>query len=259
MKKIITLSGVSVANDALPRVSATAAERTLASIPNLLLWMQAGARFETSTGFKDRAHGHALDTSAPPENQWTRGTFTGGATAMVGPDSAAANYEVPAGVEVDPDRWSVAVVAEIPSTVASTNHGLIGLPRSYVDGDIALRMSFSASNTVRIYGATGLETRISHAGGEWIDAPALIVATFSVENGLSLRVNGAQVAAASADLRPLTDGSFHIGQSTVSAYHINTFAGKLGHLLMFNADLSAVENAGYLAALEAVLMTEYGI
>lgn len=260
MKKIITLTGVTVDNDALPRVAATASEQALASIPGLFLWLQAGGKYQAgSSAFRDRAGGGLFTTAAEAHQLWGQVAMTGGRPAIQGPDANAANYLLPENAAIRPDQWAMATVLEMPSSLAGANNSLLGLVRDSEPGVIAPRIAFNPKNTLLVYGPETGVRRLEYTGEQWSNKPALIVLTFSTERGFALRVNGHLVAENAADRRPLNETEFQIGQSTALPAHPNTFGGRLGHLLMFNADLTAVENAGYLRVLERELMGFYGI
>lgn len=260
MKKIIRLAGVNVANDALPRVEATPGEMLLASIPELIFWLQAGARHQVdATTYRDRSRGATLSTVAASQYRYAQGAFASGAPALVGVDGATANYVPSLGTDLRPDRWTVATVVQVPDTLASDNNGLLGMQVSHTTGAIGMRIDFRHVQGIRLLGESAADSRVFYVGSQWKAGPALIVFTFSQENGLTLRVNGAEVARNASDRRVLTDTRWKLGQSGTAAFHNFAFSGRIGHLMMFNTDLAALQNRGYLAGLESVLKSFYGI
>lgn len=255
MKKIIKLEGVHVDNDALPFVAATEEDRTLAAIPGLFFWLQGGPQFATSaTDLVDRAQGRRV-VAKSPATAWTQGNFSNGAPALIGPNGTSSSYDV-AGAEFALDRWSVAMVVNIPSA-ASGNDEVTSYPESLSTGaPLVPRIGFNSSKEFTI--REGLPTeRLRESGTAWVDNDALLLATFSVQRGISFFVNGA-LARHVEDYRPLGDGAFHLGAQGLPQSS-GGFSGHLGHLMLFNEDLSSVENTGYRRVLEQILMDKYGI
>lgn len=257
MKKIIKLEGVRVDNDALPFVAATEEDRTLAAIPGLFFWLQGGPQFAASaTDLTDRAQGRRV-VAKRPATAWTQGNFSNGAPALIGPSGTSSSYDV-AGAEFALDRWSVAMVVNIPSSgsgndeVTSYTDGLDGQS----DPPLVPRIGFNSSKNFTIREGMPAE-RLRESGTAWVDNDALLLATFSVQRGISFFVNG-DLARHVADYRPLDDGKFHLGAQALPQSS-GGFGGRLGHLMLFNEDLSSVENTGYRRVLERILMAKYGI
>lgn len=254
MRKIIKLEGVHVDNDALPIVAASEEERTLASIPGLFFWLQGGPQFASGTDLRDRAGGR-LVTSKSPGTAWTQGTFANGAPALIGPNGTSSSYDV-GGAEFALDRWSIAMVVNIPSG-ASGNDEVTSYPESLSTGaPLVPRIGFNSSKEFTIREGMPAE-RMREAGTAWVDNDALLLATFSVQRGISFFVNG-DLTRHVADYRPLGDGKFHLGAQGLPQSS-GGFSGRLGHLMLFNEDLSSVENTGYRRVLERILMDHYGI
>ena|SRR5690606_20825260 len=259
MKKIITLAGVSVANDALPRVSATEEERLLASLPGLFFWLQAGAQFQVDDAtLLERANGNQLTGLTPfPQYLWTQGQFDNGAPALVTPPDYPSNYAVPSNVRFALDRWTVAMVIEA-GPIGAVGHIMRWPEASEPPPQMRLRMGLDASGYFNVYRAIGESGyRIRATGNQWVEEPAIIVVGFSVERGLTIRVNGTEVSRAPDDKAPLDNGTFQLGSS--GTHGATTFKGKMGHFMGFNEDLTSPGNRGYVAALESVLMDQYGI
>ena len=258
MKKIIKLAGVTVANDNLPRVSSTDDERALASIPDLFFWLQPGAQFENDAGqFRERVNGRLL-TPVTTDYPWTHGSFSNGAPSLDAPLDRRSNYSVADGEEFAADRWTVAAVVNL-SSAGTVSDELIAYPGTPSTGVINVRLGFDTSRNMVLREGQSSSLRLSLAGTDWIDQACLVMATFSVENGIAFYVNGVRSAEAVADKRPLTDGAFRLGVQGTTGASTNAFSGKLGHVLLLNRDLSAPANAGYRQSLESILMSHYGI
>src|SRR5690606_26870729 len=259
MKKIITLAGVSVANDALPRVSATSEERLLASMPGLFFWLQAGPAFQVDEAtFLERANGRQLSGLTPySQFLWTQGQFDCGAPALVTPPDYPSNYAIASNVHFALDRWSVAMALEA-APVGTVGHITHWPDASTPTGEMRLRIGLDASGYLNVYRATGTSGyRIRATGNQWVGSPAVIVVGFSVERGLTIRVDVKKVSRAPDDKGPLDNCTLQLG--SLGTTDITTFKGKVGHFMGFNEDLTSPGNRGYMAALESILMDRYGI
>lgn len=254
MKRIITLTGVTVNNDTLPRVSASDEERTLASVPGLIAWIQAGSKFETESGaLRDRASGDFL-SPASSNGRFSQASFPNGAAALQFPDPSTRYRGAKSKVPLD--RWSVVFVAK--NDASGRVSELISAPFAMAPGERSLRLGFESDGGLRCWEGVG-QARWTVPDQGWSSEPKLIVVTFSLEYGFQIFVNGVKVAEYTSN-KPLTYGDWQIGaQGEGTGVQGTGFHGLLGHLMLFSSDLGAVENTGYRRAIENILMTHYGI
>ncbi len=258
MRKIIKLSGVTVDNETLPRVVVSSEERAIASMPQLLFWMQAGPSFASGNSFLDRATGEMI-VPRSTSNYWGQTSFPNGAPAIQAvPDDEAAIYLPGGNPRLNPDRWSVAAAVDVEYD-GSGRRELLSAAET-LSGELAIRLQWTVNGRLQLLGAAPGEVRLISSGVDMGSGPIVMMCTFSVERGIRFFMNGIEVAANPDDRQPLENTSFQIGGGPgITSASSAVFRGKLGHLLVFNTDLSAPENNGARLALNKILMDRYGI
>ena len=262
MKKITRLSGVRVSpGNGLARVVVSEDDLAVAQMPDLLMWIEAGARFKSDDDHSllDRVTGNRLyPLSTSDSNQLpVLGSFSSGADSLefavdgMQPYRAASEQEF----VLNPNEWSFVMV--LHPVAGNSPDEIIGPYDSETDPDsIHVRFGLSSSNKFNLWtGSTN--ARLSTPADAGFYGNDLIVAvTFNVTDGIKIMVNGVAVAENKTDLRPLTNPSFKIGGNGSTT---NIFGGKIGHILAFNTDISRDEYAGYREKMEAIFKARYGI
>lgn len=159
--------------------------------------------------------------------------------------------------DINPDRWTVwAVLAGEGNR--SRNFIILSDPGNSSSG-ISLSISYSmASGDLRIYeydaDTTGVPQRLSAPAGLNSGGLKLVMATFSIESGLKIFVNGELAAAAPEDRRALTRG-YQAGGYRM----FRLFRGRYGMAGILNLDLGAPQHVAYRQAVERFLMEKYVI
>lgn len=170
----------------------------------------------------------------------------------------------PIGANVDPDRWTVFSVINYADKAAGGASGGQWIARAaesnVIDGELILSVAVPRSGGSTFYvqeaGGGSAERVVGNMTPALIDrsTPTLLMATFSVERGLTLYDNGRQIERNESDKRPLThalEGSeLRFFQEGYSEYGLSG---------VINNDLSAPENEGFRRAMERFLMQKYGI
>lgn len=256
MKKIITLTGVQVQNEALPRVSVSPLDRLIASLPGMGLWLQGGEQFmNAGSVLRDRVNGRqVVPISTQQATWWTQGQFPSGRRALSAP-ATSSNYSV-GGAVFNRSAWSIVFVASVPDD-ATTKALISPLEMSPDAAKFYPRVMFDSAHSLVVYRGTAA-ARLATPATPFEGRAGLGIITFSVARGLNIFVNGALVASAATDISPLDEGGFRLGPPT--AAHSGTgFTGLLGHLLVLGVDLSDAYYEGYRTALTSALKSNYGI
>lgn len=122
-----------------------------------------------------------------------------------------------------------------------------------------LRVGFENSPQRMVFwrrGASGSDSsRLSHTPSVSINERVVLsVFSFSTARGITIRLNGAQVAYEPNDREPLAAG---YGANEWRMF--DRMNGLIGVSGLVNRDLTRVENAGWLAGMETFLMEKYSI
>lgn len=165
--------------------------------------------------------------------------------------------------DVDPERWTVfAVIKNDPEDVTGSgrarNFIVLSEPGDTADG-ISLSVSYSnQTGNFIVYeyddDVPNMPQRISVEAGLLDNELALVMATFSVENGIKAYVNGQLAGEEPDDKRPLTHG-YNADQYRF----FRLFRGQYGMAGILSADLGSPENEGHRRAIEKFLMNKYSI
>lgn len=140
-------------------------------------------------------------------------------------------------------------------TDAISNMNIIGQVGALDNNNYGLNLAFNVSGWLIAYKGTNVSQRIYHAGS-YLNQTNLYAVTFSTQNGISLRVNGQQVAVNAADTNAVTNPNLPVrifGNFTLSG----GFQGKIGTSFLCNVDL--LKDTDSLSKIESYLMTKYGI
>lgn len=190
-------------------------------------------------------------------------SFDNGTPAFLASDASTLRIEPQTG-DVDPDRWSVFFVVQDYATTSGYRQNIIVPVAGSTLGEVCLNIALNPYDNGRlvVYSTTSYSSVETEAGRIGYDAnlvstsisPQLFIVTFSIENGLTIRRNGVQVAVEANDRRPLTAG---FSKQEMRLFY--GLRGKYGMTGVINTDLSATENAGHLRAIESFLLGKYGI
>lgn len=256
MRRYYPVTGLSLPDaSALPVVSATPQDLAIAAIPGWLAYFDPA--HVTATAAQNGVTGALLTDSGTGD-----GLLTGTLGAM---QSIAAsdenNTRLLSDVALDPAAWTMFAVARPVVRTGSANN-LVTWAGVEVEATIGPKFGFRAdcsrlqvwgTNTAGSNADTGL--RLSYTPETtFAGRTALVMATFSTQDGLRLYENGVLVASNGSDKAPL-EARFGAGQWEWLAYG----RGDYGNFGALSIDLGRAANAGYRRRLEAYLMTKYGI
>ena len=155
--------------------------------------------------------------------------------------------------QVNSERWTAFFVCYLPA--GNGPDEVFTQPSDLTSDDVALRFGFNTTGTLRVWrGDTN--SRISYSGENFYDRTVYCMATFSIDDGLRLFVNGAEVAHDPTQTAPLTSDYIQLfapgGMGAVGGY--SGYMGRIGLLDTCLAELPSEK-----AALDAWLMELYGI
>lgn len=258
MSVLIQLNDLSIANSTLPDLDVSRADVELASLPQLKFWLQAGSKFRSGSKIKERIAGRTISPIGTGTGEWTNGTFANAEPAFVLDNSGSYPYNLDNPYEVNKEAWTAAFVFERdPNDVG--NAMLMGAPVTPSSADAHLYIGMTSTGLKLYDGNSSL--RISDPITTKYVGIKLAIISFSVTNGLTMRINGKEVARAAADKRPLTSGLFRLNASSGAnvGKSDSALGGKLGTVMMFDADLCLPAYQSSLAKLELTLMQKYNI
>ena len=249
MRTVTRLTGVKINNPLLEKINISQDDLDLANIPGLLMWIEAGSAFfdETTKSIRDRVSGALLLSSGIADSP-SLSSFANGAPALDFPSAGVNSY--PVDVHANPSAWSF-VFAGRPSGLNPPGE-LLYPAVNILDASYGLRIGFNTEGYFRVY--RGNSTVRLTTDTIIVDEDVVLVATFSVENGLSIMKNGVVIASDSSDKIPLDATAFKFGSHTK-----NMYAGLVGHLMLFDIDLSDQKYSAQLLAVNKILKTKYGI
>lgn len=270
MKMVFRVNDLHVNNSGLPVLSVSDTDKVLAQIPGLRYWFDPskGTDVFRVSQLLDRASGKVLTplfTTAA--YQWALSNFASGKPAFLLPDSASVAY-IAADNSLTMNKTEFSIVAVLQKSSGSVFEDCIVGSLNEND-DVAMRWSFNYGSTpqaINLYAGWAGAMRIGMSATDvgissFDNTLGLFMLTFSVQSGLKTWYNG-RLIKANTDVRPLTDNVIKIngmGLSTTGGVSNRGFSGLLGHLLVFDTDLSNMSNAGYLSAMNTALKNYYGI
>tara|TARA_R110002020_G_scaffold294387_1_gene510206 strand:+ start:1842 stop:2627 length:786 start_codon:yes stop_codon:yes gene_type:complete len=258
MSVLIKLNDLSIANSTLPELDVSDADVELASLPQLKFWLQAGSKFRSGSNIKERIEGRTISPTGTGTGEWINGAFANSEPAFILDNSGSYPYILDNPYQVNKDTWTAAFVFERDANDVG-NAMLMGLPGIATSTGVHLYIGMTSTGLKLYDGNSSL--RISDPITTKYVGTKLAIISFSVTNGLTMRINGKEVARAAADKRPLTSGLFRLGASsgTTVGKSDNALGGKLGTIMMFDADLCLPAYQSSLAKLEYELMQKYNI
>lgn len=249
MRTMTKLAGVRINNPLAKKISISQDDIDIANTPGIKLWIEAGHKFfeHESKIIRERVEGQRLypsDMSKTP----VLDAFSNGAPAFRYGAAGVAKYSVP--VSANSESWSVVVACRQGSE--SPPGEIFSSATPGAANSFPLRVGFNTSGEFKVWDSE-TRTRIA-SGSSYLDQDVVLMATFSVSNGLNLFCNGSKVATNANDKTPLDDTSFVLGAMTN-----DMFDGLLGHALLFDVDLSDDIYQGQMENLNRILKTRYGI
>ena len=259
MSVLIQLNDLSIANSTLPALDVSRADVELASLPQLKFWLQAGSKFRSGSKTKERIAGRTISPTGTGTGEWTNGTFANAEPAFILDNSGTYPYIFDSPYQVNKDAWTAVLVFERdPNDVG--NAMLVGGTASGSSNDCYLYIGMTTKGLKLYDENTSPRVQDLATAGKYVGVTMGVV-SFSVTNGLTMRINGKEIARNAADKRPLTNGSFRIGAASGASVSKsdNALGGKLGTVMMFDADLCLPAYQSSLAKLESTLMEKYGI
>lgn len=176
---------------------------------------------------------------------------------------AATTALTSASVNVNAGAWSIACVGK---GADSTTRFLTGQnPTTSVAGNYGPSIAIYLGQTIRIYDEANA-SRLDATNVLTATAAFTIVVGFSTSRGITIRLNGTQVAQASGATQALTRTQLQIGQNKNTAG--SAWSGALGDFLIYNADITEPlpgsgatdaqkAQAAALASCEAYLRAKY--
>lgn len=258
MSVLIKLSNLSVANSSLPALDVTSDDIELASLPQLTFWLQAGAKFKSGNVIRERAQGRTIRPTVTSSLDWQNGQFTNGADALIVDNNSSHPYLLDDDYHVNKNAWTMAFVFER----SADDVGNAYLTGGVVTQTPEMKQLFIAMTDagLKLYSGDTSPRIQDPIVGKYVGVTLAIV-SFSTTNGLTMRINGEEVAREAADKAPLTDGRFRLLASSNNTVGANTSAlgGKIGTIMSFDADLCLPSYRLSLDKLESMLMTRYGI
>lgn len=264
MIKYQRISGVSISEGAeLPSITSTPEGRAMGAVPGWQAMIDPAYSNPLELSALNRATGDQCPVTVI--SSMTIGQMSGNPSFdLRSSDDSKRAFINPNGVNLDPNRWTVFSVVNYgakPPEAVSGGQWIIRAANTDVPPDslyLSVAVPNGTGNAFYVQeGSTGSPERIvGNLSPSLLErnTPTLLMATFSVERGLTIYDNGKQIARNESDTRPLTyalEGSeLRFFQEGYSEY------GMSG---VINQDLSAPENTGHRRAIEKFLMTKYDI
>lgn len=187
------------------------------------------------------------------------GVLPGSGLPAFAPSSSAV-MSITSPVPINRDRWTFFTVGQY-ETSGNSQHLAVSMEANVAaDPGINPRVGATPSANelvVWTYGAYGDQSERRRIGSGALlltSRVSLLLWSFSIERGLTLRANGAEVKRAANDRRPLTAG-YLANQWRLFAF----MRGKFGMTGLINRDLTSPENAAHLASLEGFMMQRYSL
>lgn len=266
MLKYIKLNGVNFENSQLEKVTITPEGSALGSIPN---WQILSDIERTQIPLSsnvdqkvslNRVTGKMMlgqrNGGTPPELITVSGNDyidVAGKFLYFEPD-----------VNINPDDWTVYSVI-VPTSAGSAPYNFMwaGEGSDFNEGELSLALGYSQTSGSVFLREYGGLSQFNNAGASRLTAtaelvrdgntPALVIASFSIERGVTLRVNGVEYRNA-ADKRPL---NAKLNSGEYRCYR--NFSGLQGPCGMLSVDLAKTENTQYLKSLEGFMGSKYSV
>lgn len=234
----------------------------LGRIPDLAVLIDPAVRVRSNASrvYNRRSNtvlqNRAGDTVEPRDIPF--GAFPNGQPAFAPTSTTTMSLTMP--VAINRNAFTLFGVMRQPSvgspqrSLAASLPGFTALTPSY-----NLRVGYENSPGRMVFwrrGAAGSDSsRLGYAPDPTINERVVLsVFSFSTARGITIRLNGSQVAFEGSDREPLAAG---YGANEWRMF--DRMNGLIGISGLVNRDLTRVENAAWLAGLEAGLMQKYGI
>lgn len=174
--------------------------------------------------------------------------------------SASAVMSITSPVAINRDRWTFFTVGQYEAS-SNSQQLAVALEANVADAaginprvGVTMVANEAAVWTYGAYGDQSDRRRIGSGALPLTGRVNLLLWTFSIDRGLTIRANGTEVKRAANDKRPLTAGYLASQWRLMSLMR-----GKFGMTGLINRDLTSLENAAHLVALEQFLMQRYGV
>lgn len=154
---------------------------------------------------------------------------------------------------VNSDRWTAFFVCYLPS--GNGPDEVFCQPSDLTSSDVALRFGFNTTGTLRVWRGNNYH-RISYSGENMYDRTVYCMATFSIDDGLRLFVDGVEVAHEALQNETLTSDYVQLF-SPGSIGNVDGFSGYMGHIGLL--DVCLAEMPDDKSTLDQWLMVLYGI
>lgn len=259
MSVLITLNNVSVDSSIMPSLDVASDDAKLAALPSLKFWLQAGAKYRNGASIKERAQGLTISPTQTATQTITDGQFSNGADALVLADEGTYPYLPDNEFTVNKTSWTVAIAFE-RSVNDSGNGFFTAGTKPPAANDAFLYIGFNSDNNLVVYKGPSAQ-RLTYITDGLKGKKSLLIVSFDVNNGLTIRLNSQQVARNANDKTALSDGHVRFFANSASSIGISNlaFAGKIGALMIFDTDLTLLQHQKSLEQLETVMMAKYGI
>lgn len=243
-----------VANDdSLPTYTPTPEGVAMGNTPNWIMLLDPD--YISSTAVKNRVFKDSmLTTKRTP----TTVTSSNGQTLLK--SNAFDDLLMLGDAGVDKTSFSTVFVAKPTARTSDQSLQSVVSAKKYNNGaGNTFNIAFSAAATHLVFTRTGYVSDLNRIlsykspNGGFSNSLNVFVVTYSVKNGLSMRVNGEQVA--KLNNVPELDNQYKAGEWSV----LQGALGEYGMIGMLNTDLSDPQNKFYLNSIEQFLMSKYGI
>lgn len=257
---LIKLNNLKVNDSVLPNLDVSNDDLIIANLPKLTFWLQAGAQYRQGHKIKERINGYTIAPTQTDKITVTDGTFENGEAALILDNAGVYPYLFDQDFEINKSSWTIAFVVH-RSRNDPGNAIIMGGVKTATDTDVLPYIGWGGTNQLNLYQGQSTPRISSNDSSGYYDKTILAIISFDITKGLTMRINGAEVATNTSDKRAITDGHFRFFASTGKTIGINdtSFAGKIGCIMTFDTDLSLPINQKSLNKLEKVLMRKYSI
>lgn len=259
MIRYLKLRGVSLeAANGLPTISITPEGKAMGSIPGWKMLLDPA--YPAGTGLLNRARANdVLNTIDAALEPGDFGQFANGEIAYSMGNSIT--KRLPSTFAMNVDAWSAFFVLSIDRSGTASGGTELMRPEDRLSDGIGPRITVRTNGQFAIIGTRDSNIRLDTGGNSFPDdSVRVMMATFSVREGLRIFDNGKLVAENGNDRAPLdeqfTAGEFAFFRSRPSSGIESCLIGMTGIL---DIDLGWPEHAGYRRAIERFLMDKYGI
>lgn len=246
-----------VVGDAAPAADLLPEDIAMGHIPDWLCLFDP--EYASDGGAYDRARPPVLaEVDSSPNHGIPRSVFPNGQPAFNPTSSAFTSWN--ADVAFPRDAWTVFAVVRTASGSTGSAQFFVGPKQASPESSPIPAVGLSQDNAHFRVWAHGSAVpagaaRIGYTPSVgFLNRTALLMATFSIRDGLRLFENGVQVAANAADKAPIA-ATYAPGEWNFLRFT----RGLYGMTGVLSRDLGQAENAPYRKAIETFLLTKYGI